>query len=132
MAFMSDSRVLAHIRRRVAVLAPVHVLVKFGHWSIVMKELLASALAAASLLVGYVAMTAEGSDRPSNVDPANWIQVSDTVGFVVIPEGKSGPRIASSGLLLEPAAPGYFVAKTASGWRRLVVIEPIKGPGTAG
>jgi hypothetical protein len=34
--------------------------------------------------------------------------------------------------LLEPAASGYFVAKTATGWRRLVVIEPIKGPGTAG
>jgi hypothetical protein len=97
-----------------------------------MRKLVASALALASLLVGYAALTAEGADRPSNVDAANWIQVSDTVGFVVIPERKSETRIASSALLLEPAAPGYFMAKTASGWRRLVVVEPIKGPGTAG
>jgi hypothetical protein len=97
-----------------------------------MKMLVASALALASLLVGYVASTAESSDRPPNVDAANWIQVSDTVGFVVIPERKSGPVIATSGLLLEAAAPGYFMARTATGWRRLVVVEPIKGPGTAG
>jgi hypothetical protein len=59
-------------------------------------------------------------------------QVSDTVGFVVIPEKTSATVIASSALLLEPAASGYFMAKTATGWRRLVVVEPIKGPGTAG
>ena len=97
-----------------------------------MRKLVASALALALLLVGYAALTAESSDRPSNVDAANWIQVSDTVGFVVIPERTSGTVIASSALLLEPAAPGYFMAKTATGWRRLVVVEPIKGPGTAG
>jgi hypothetical protein len=61
-----------------------------------MRKLVASALALASLLVGYAALTAEGADRPSNVDAANWIQVSDTVGFVVIPEKKSETRIASS------------------------------------
>ena len=97
-----------------------------------MRKLVASALALASLLVGYAALTAESSDRPSNVDAANWIQVSDTVGFVVIPERTSGTVIASSALLLEPAASGYFMAKTATGWRRLVVVEPIKGPGTTG
>jgi hypothetical protein len=84
------------------------------------------------MFVGYFAMTAESPDRPANVEPANWIRVTDTVGFVVIPERKSGPVVASGGLLLEPAASGYFMAKTPSGWRRLVVIEPIKGPGTAG
>jgi hypothetical protein len=97
-----------------------------------MRKLAASALALASLLVGYAALTAESSDRPANVDAANWIQVSDTVGFVVIPDKTSGTLIASSALLLEPAASGYFMAKTATGWRRLVVIEPIKGPGTSG
>jgi hypothetical protein len=97
-----------------------------------MRKLAASALALTSLLVGYAALTTESSDRPANVDAANWIQVSDTVGFVVMPDKKSGTVIASSALLLEPAASGYFMAKTATGWRRLVVIEPIKGPGTAG
>lgn len=97
-----------------------------------MRKLIAAALAFASLLVGYVALTAESSDKPSNVAAENWIPISDTVGFVVMPEKRSGTRIASSALLLEPAAPGYFMAKTAGGWRRLVVVEPIKGPGTAG
>jgi hypothetical protein len=97
-----------------------------------MRKLAASALALASLFVGYAAWTTESSARPSNVDAANWIQVSDTVGFVVIPEKTSGTVIASSALLLEPAASGYFMAKTATGWRRLVVVEPIKAPGTAG
>src|SRR5262245_23806647 len=98
----------------------------------VMRKLAVSALAAASMFVGYFAFTAESPDRPANVDPANWIRITDTVGFVVIPEGKTGVRVASAGLLLEPAASGYFMAKTPSGWRRLVVVEPIKGPGTAG
>ena len=97
-----------------------------------MRKLVASVLALASLLVGYAALTTESSAQPSNVDAANWIQISDTVGFVVIPEETSGTVIASSALLLEPAASGYFMAKTATGWRRLVVIEPIKGPGTSG
>jgi hypothetical protein len=97
-----------------------------------MRRLVTSALALASMFVGYFALTAESSDRPANVDAANWIQVTDTVGFVVIPEKKSGTRFASGGLLLEPAASGYFMAKAPGGWRRLVVVEPIKGPGTAG
>jgi hypothetical protein len=97
-----------------------------------MRRLAASALALASMFIAYVALPAETADRPANVDAKNWIQVTDTVGFVVIPERKTGVRVASAGLMLEPAASGYFMAKTPSGWRRLVVVEPIKGPGTAG
>lgn len=97
-----------------------------------MRRVAVSVVVLGSMFAGYFALAAERSDRPANVDVANWIQVTDTVGFVVIPEKKSGPRVASGGLLLEPAASGYFMAKTASGWRRLVVVEPIKGPGTAG
>jgi hypothetical protein len=96
-----------------------------------MRRVAVSVVVLGSMFGGYFAW-AERTDRPANVDAVNWIQVTDTVGFVVVPEKKSGPRVASGGLLLEPAASGYFMAKTASGWRRLVIVEPIKGPGTAG
>jgi hypothetical protein len=33
---------------------------------------------------------------------------------------------------LTPPTPGYFMLKGASGWSRLVVIEPLKGPSAAG
>jgi hypothetical protein len=55
-----------------------------------MRKLVASALALASLLIGYAALTTGSSDRPANVDAADWIQVSDTVGFVIIPDKTSG------------------------------------------
>jgi hypothetical protein len=97
-----------------------------------MKKFAVSSLVVASLFAGYLVSAADGPDRPAGVEAANWIQLNDKVGFVVIPERKSGPRVASAGLLLEPAASGYFMAKTPGGWRRLVVVEPIKGPGTAG
>lgn len=97
-----------------------------------MRKLAAVIVVLASMCTGYFAWAAERSDRPAGVDAANWIQVTDTVGFVVIPEKKSGTRFAGGGLLLEPAAAGYFMARTPGGWRRLVVIEPIKGPATAG
>lgn len=97
-----------------------------------MKKLAAMVVVLSSMCAGYFAWAAERSDRPAGVDAANWIQVTDTVGFVVVPEKKSGPVFASGGLLLEPAAYGYFMAKSAGGWRRLAVIEPIKGPATSG
>src|SRR5687767_14030977 len=39
------------------------------HRSLVMKKLVASALALASLLVGYAALTTESSDRPATWTP---------------------------------------------------------------
>jgi hypothetical protein len=96
------------------------------------KKFAASILIVASMFAGYFVSAADDSDRPAGVEAANWIQMNDKVGFVVIPERNSGPRVASAGLLLEPAASGYFMAKTPGGWRRLVVVESIKGPGTAG
>jgi hypothetical protein len=41
-------------------------------------------------------------------------------------------RLASARLLLTPAASGYFMARSAIGWQRLKIVEPLKGPGAAG
>jgi hypothetical protein len=51
----------------------------------------------------------------------------------VAPAG--GPALAipsGQALFLKPPVSGYFMVKGASGWTRLVVIEPVKGPGDAG
>jgi hypothetical protein len=35
-------------------------------------------------------------------------------------------------LLLTPAASGYFMVRSAVGWQRIVIVEPMKGPGATG
>jgi len=35
-------------------------------------------------------------------------------------------------LLLRPPVSGYFMVKGASGWTRLVIVEPVKGPADVG
>jgi hypothetical protein len=49
--------------------------------------------------------------------------------------GQERPGLAApvgQALLLKPPLGGYFMVKGASGWTRLVVVEPAKGPGDAG
>lgn len=54
-------------------------------------------------------------------------------GPIVMPPGGPGYTVlAGQALLLKPPVGGYFMVKGASGWTRLVVFEPIKGPGDAG
>jgi hypothetical protein len=35
-------------------------------------------------------------------------------------------------LLLAPPAEGYFMVRTGNGWQRIIINDPIKGPGTEG
>jgi hypothetical protein len=94
------------------------------------------AIFAAVLITGiaaHLALGAEATDRPPGVEAKHWIPAGDTLGFVVVPnEGLTKGLPPGGGGHLVPAAEGYFMAKTAAGWRRLVVIDPIKGRGTAG
>jgi len=46
--------------------------------------------------------------------------------------GTRVPLPSGQSLLLKPPVGGYFMVKGAGGWTRLVVFEPIKGPGDAG
>ena len=84
-------------------------------------------------IVAHLALGADAADRPPGVEAKHWVPAGDRLGFVIVPE--EGPRKAlppGGGGHLIPAAEGYFMAKTAAGWRRLVVIDPIKGRGAAG
>jgi hypothetical protein len=98
-----------------------------------MKIMAATCLICASILTIHFAVGASSGDRPVGVDARNWIPVSDKMGFVVTtpnmyPGGGGGNQV----LLLAPPAEGYFMVRTGNGWQRLVIVEPVKGPGATG
>jgi hypothetical protein len=102
-------------------------------------------------LVGAVAamhaIGADGPDRPPGVSASEWAPVSASLGVVLMPvtfspSGPDGPLPSDSqakpfmqhldGSVLASPANGYFMVKRGGHWIRLVVIEPLKGPGDAG
>ena len=94
----------------------------------------ALAVFAAMLMTGtaaHFALGADTADRPPGVEAKHWILAGDRLGFVIVPE-EGQPKAPGGGGHLIPAAEGYFMAKTAAGWRRLVIIDPVKGRGAAG
>jgi hypothetical protein len=38
----------------------------------------------------------------------------------------------SQTLLLTPPAEGYFMVRSRVGWQRLMIMDPLEGPGAAG
>lgn len=98
-----------------------------------MKTTVTAFLICASILTMHFAVGAAGTDRPAGVAVSNWIPINDRLGFVVLPP-TAYPAVTpdKQPLLLTPAASGYFMARSAIGWQRLVIVEPIKGPGASG
>jgi hypothetical protein len=100
-----------------------------------MKAIAAILLVLASVLTIHFALGASSPDRPAGVDARNWIPVSDKMGFVVTtPQSAPGALVTRDGqpLLLNSPAEGYFMVHTGNVWQRLVIQDPIKGPGTSG
>ncbi len=125
-----------------------------------MKRVAYVSFAALLLSLSYVTFSAAPPDKPAGVAAENWVPVSDRLGIVLVessgpmvapqgismagPDGKlvegssmvtSGPGfavLAGQVLLLKPPVGGYFMVKGAGGWTRLVVFEPLKGPGEIG
>ena len=98
-----------------------------------MKTISLALLIFASLLFLHFALGAASTDRPTGVAAQDWIPVSDKLGFVVVPpDVRAVVTPDKQPLLLTPAAAGYFMARTEHGWQRLVIVEPLKGPGAAG
>jgi hypothetical protein len=60
--------------------------------------------------------------------------VSDKMGFVVTTPSVPGALVTTDRqpLLLMPPAEGYFMVHTGDTWQRLVIQDPLKGPGTSG
>jgi hypothetical protein len=98
-----------------------------------MKTMTATLLILASILAVHFALGAVSAERPAGVAAQNWIAISDKLGFVVMPP-ETYPVVTpdKQPLLLAPAASGYFMARSSLGWQRLVIVEPLKGPGATG
>lgn len=97
-----------------------------------MKPASYAPIAALLLCFASPAMAADAPDRPANVAAAAWVPVSDRLGIVLV-EDKTPPAVSvNQPLLLKPPVGGYFMVKRANGWTRLLIVEPIKGPGDAG
>lgn len=122
-----------------------------------MKRAIIAAAVAAAAITSFVAFSGDAPDRPSGVAARDWIPISDSFGIVLVqtaapvtgsgnamealegpdgvvllPRGGSADMRPSNMLLLRPPVGGYFMVKGAGGWTRLIVVEPVKGPGDAG
>ena len=98
-----------------------------------MKAITASLLILAFVLTIHFANGASTPDRPAGVEAGHWIPVSDKMGFVVTtPHYYPGLGGGDQPLLLTPPAEGYFMIRNRNGWHRVVIENPIKGPGTSG
>jgi hypothetical protein len=98
-----------------------------------MKAIAAALLILASVLAVHFALGASSPDRPANLNAENWIPVSDKMGFVVTtPHAFPMPVRDKQPLLLAPPAEGYFMVRTGNGWQRIIINNPIKGPGSEG
>jgi hypothetical protein len=98
-----------------------------------MKTIAATLLVLASVLTIHFVLGASGPDRPAGVDAQNWIPVSDKMGFVVTTRRIFPmPMPDRQSLLLAAPAEGYFMVHTGNGWQRIIIQDPIKGPGASG
>jgi len=98
-----------------------------------MKAIAASVLILASILAIHFANGASSPDLPTGVDAQNWIPVSDKMGFVVTTRRIFPmPMPDRQVLFLTAPAEGYFMVHTGNVWQRLVIQDPLKGPGPSG
>ena len=100
-----------------------------------MKVIAASLIILVSLLTIHFARGASTPDRPAGVDAQHWIPVSDKMGFVETPPQSVPGRLVTTDrqpLLLSPPAEGYFMVHTGHTWQRIIIQNPLKGPGASG
>jgi hypothetical protein len=99
-----------------------------------MKAIAATLLVLASVLGIPFANGASSLDRPAGVDAGHWIPVSDKMGFVVTTPSIPGRRVTTDGqpLLLASPEEGYFMVHRGEVWQRIIIQDPLKGPGTSG
>jgi hypothetical protein len=103
------------------------------------------AVAAIAVLAGAGVAGAIGANspsRPPGVSADEWAPINDSVGVVLvqgmIPTGAQRAEPPRAGIfpntgaaLIAPVS-GYLMVKRGHTWQRLVVIDPVKGPGEAG
>jgi len=86
------------------------------------------------------AFAADAPDRPPGVTADEWAPINDSVGVVLVqgaipvgvqPAVRAGNLPLNGAALISPVS-GYLMVKRGRVWQRLIVIEPVKGPGEAG
>ena len=119
-----------------------------------MRALVASILLVATSIGLSSAVGADAPpDRPPGVAVGDWVPLSSSLGPVLVHPGRAGRTndcacykeglcgscgpapgvvVDATALLLAPPAEGYLMIKRASGWVRVVIVEPLRGPGAAG
>jgi hypothetical protein len=115
------------------------------------------AVAAVAVLATFAIVGAVGAgapNRPPGVSAQEWAAISDTLGVVLDqplpPAGEvSDPAQPSVdgqaqrlnrrggdqeilGAALIPPISGYLMVKRGNAWQRVILVEPVKGPGPAG
>ncbi|HTY94727.1 MAG TPA: hypothetical protein VMC02_12615 [Steroidobacteraceae bacterium] len=117
--------------------------------------ILAGVVLAGAVLAGALDAGAAAPDRPPGISAAEWAPINATMGVVLVdrlpgaidapivqPSPASGAATrnlgagaligAGGGAALIPPVTGYLMVRQGGIWKRLVVIDPIKGPGVAG
>lgn len=99
-----------------------------------MKRIAYASIVALLCCLPDVSSAAGPSDRPAGVSAADWVPVSDRLGIVLVHSETPTPAALPNRqvLLLKPPVSGYYMVKGASGWTRLIIVEPVKGPGDVG
>jgi hypothetical protein len=96
----------------------------------------AASAAMAVLVSGFAISLALGASggpaRPPGIDAQHWIIVSDKMGFVVTTPATYPPVAPAQALLVTPPAEGYFMIHVGNSWQRIIINDPIKGPGASG
>jgi hypothetical protein len=120
------------------------------------------AVAAVAVLATVGAVVAVGADtsgsRPPGVSAQEWTRITDTLGVVLdqalpvagdsadpAPANAGGPGQHPSaaggakagiggvgGAVLIPPISGYLMMRRGNLWQRVILVEPVKGPGAAG
>jgi hypothetical protein len=98
-----------------------------------MKAIAASLLILSTVLSVDFALGASSPNRPPGVAERDWVQMSDKMGFVVTtPRVFPMPMPDRQVLFLTVPAEGYFMVHTGHTWQRIIIQDPIKGPGASG
>jgi hypothetical protein len=93
---------------------------------------LAGSLLAAALAVAPSVHSSDPPDRPPGVAVDAWVPISERVGFVLVLPNKVVRVTDAQVLMLRPPASGYFMLKGASGWTRILIVDPSRAPADAG
>lgn len=120
-----------------------------------MRALVASILLVATCIVVSSTVGADApADRPSGVAASDWVPISSSLGLVLVHPPRAGDSTNdcacykkglcgscapvsvgpsdTTTLLLAPPTEGYLMVKRGTAWVRLVIVDPLRGPGASG